>query len=132
MSSSRLLTVVRDRAAVRRYSPRTTQAYVQWIVRYVRWNGLRHPAALGGVEVRDFLTYLARERHVAASTQNQALAALQFLYRDVLAQPLGQLEAAAEAAVAERVRAWAQALAQGQGQAQALAWVLGAWLGAVD
>jgi integron integrase len=97
MSSSRLLAVVRDRAAVRRFSPRTTQAYVQWIVRYVRWNGLRHPAALGGVEVRDFLTYLARERHVAASTQNQALAALQFLYREVLEQPLGEVSGLAPA-----------------------------------
>ena len=80
--------MARDRAAVRRFSPRTTQAYVQWIVRYVRWHGLQHPSTLGAVEVRDFLTYLARERHVAASTQNQALAALQFLYRDVLEQPL--------------------------------------------
>ena len=97
MSSSRLLVVVRDRAAVRRFSPRTTQAYVQWIVRYVRWNGLRHPAALGGEEVRDFLTYLARERHVAASTQNQALAALQFLYREVLEQPLGEVSGLAPA-----------------------------------
>ena len=82
---------------MRRYSPRTTQAYVQWIVRYVRWNGLRHPASLSGVEVRDFLTYLARERHVAASTQNQALAALQFLYRDVLEQPLGEVSGLAAA-----------------------------------
>lgn len=89
--------MVRDRAAVRRYSPRTTQAYVQWIVRYVRWNGLRHPATLGGVEVRDFLTYLARERNVAASTQNQALAALHFLYRDVLEQPLGEVSGLAPA-----------------------------------
>jgi integron integrase len=97
MSSSRLLVVVRDRAAVRRFSPRTTQTYVQWIVRYVRWNGLRHPAALGGVEVRDFLTYLARERNVAASTQNQALAALQFLYREVLEQPLGEVSGLAPA-----------------------------------
>jgi integron integrase len=88
MSSPRLLRLVRDRAAVRRYSPRTADAYVHWIVRFVRWNGLRHPAALGAAEVRDFLTYLAVELHVAASTQNQALAALQFLYRDVLEQPL--------------------------------------------
>jgi integron integrase len=97
MSSSRLLLVARDRAAVRRFSPRTTQAYVQWIVRYVRWHGLQHPSTLGAVEVRDFLTYLARERHVAASTQNQALAALQFLYRDVLEQPLGALSGLAPA-----------------------------------
>jgi integron integrase len=89
--------LVRDRAAVRRYSPRTTQVYVQWIVRYVRWHGLQHPATLGGVAVRDFLTYLARERHVAASTQNQALAALQFLYRDVLDQPLGEVSGLAPA-----------------------------------
>ena len=97
MSSSRLLLLVHDRAAVRRFSPRTTQVYVRWIVRYVRWHGLRHPATLGGVEVRDFLTYLARERHVAASTQNQALAALQFLYRDVLEQPLGEVSGLAPA-----------------------------------
>jgi integron integrase len=91
MTSSRLLLLVRDRAAVRRYSPRTVQVYVRWIVRYVRWSGLRHPVELGAVQVRDFLTYLARERNVAASTQNQALAALQFLYRDVLEQPLAEL-----------------------------------------
>ncbi len=97
MSSSRLLLLVHDRAAVRRFSPRTTQVYVRWIVRYVRWHGLRHPATLGGVEVRDFLTYLARERNVAASTQNQALAALQFLYRDVLEQPLGEVSGLAPA-----------------------------------
>ncbi len=89
--------MARERAAVRRFSPRTTQAYVQWIVRYVRWHGLQHPSTLGAVEVRDFLTYLARERHVAASTQNQALAALQFLYRDVLEQPLGGLSGLAPA-----------------------------------
>jgi len=89
--------LVHDRAAVRRFSPRTTQVYVRWIVRYVRWHGLRHPATLGGVEVRDFLTYLARERNVAASTQNQALAALQFLYRDVLEQPLGEVSGLAPA-----------------------------------
>jgi integron integrase len=89
--------LVRDRAAVRRYSPRTTQVYVQWTVRYVRWHGLQHPATLGSVAVRDFLTYLARERHVAASTQNQALAALQFLYRDVLEQPLGEVSGLAPA-----------------------------------
>ena len=88
MPSKRLLLRVRDQAAVRRYSPRTTQAYVHWIVRYVRWSGLQHPAELGSEQVRDFLIYLARERNVAASTQNQALAALQFLYRDVLEQPL--------------------------------------------
>lgn len=68
MTSSRLLLLVRDRAAVRRYSPRTTQAYVGWIVRYVRWTGLRHPSTLGGVEVRDYLL----ERAAAIDAQERA------------------------------------------------------------
>lgn len=82
---------------MRRFSPRTTQCYVGWIVRYVRWHGMRHPGELGGVHVREFLTYLTRERQVAASTQNQALAALQFLYRDVLEQPLAAMSGLAPA-----------------------------------
>ncbi|HYW50632.1 MAG TPA: integron integrase [Gemmatimonadaceae bacterium] len=83
-----LLRLVRDRAAVRRYSPRTVQAYARWIRAYIIHHGRRHPRQLGSECVRAFLTHLARERGVAASTQNQALAALQFLYRDVLEQPL--------------------------------------------
>ncbi len=79
---------MRDRAAVRRYSPRTVQAYVRWVVAYVRYHRGQHPRVLGPEAVRGFLTHLARERAVAPSTQNQALAALQFLYRDVLGQPL--------------------------------------------
>lgn len=89
MPPSRLLSLLRARAAVRRYSPRTTDVYLRWVVRYVRWHGMRHPDQLGVSHVREFLAYLAQERQVAASTQNQALAALQFLYRDVLEQPLG-------------------------------------------
>lgn len=83
-----LLGTLRDRAAVRRYSPRTVQAYSRWVVAFVRFHGKRHPRELGPEAVRDFLTHLARDRGVAASTQNQALAALQFLYRDVLQLPL--------------------------------------------
>ncbi len=83
-----LFTVLRDRAAVRRYSPRTVQAYARWVLAYIRFHERRHPRALGPEHVRAYLTYLARVRGVAASTQNQALAALQFLYRDVLEQPL--------------------------------------------
>jgi integron integrase len=97
MTSSRLLQLVRDRAAVRRYSPRTTQAYVRWIVAYVRHHGLQHPSALGVGAVRAFLTHLAVERRVAASTQNQALAALRFLYGDVLGMPLPVLDGVAPA-----------------------------------
>lgn len=91
MTGERLLTRVRNRGAVRRYSPRTVDAYVRWIRQYVRFHGMQHPSALGDPQVKEFLTWLARERRIAASTQNQALAALQFLYRDVLEQPLGAI-----------------------------------------
>ncbi|MCC7053176.1 MAG: integron integrase [Gemmatimonadaceae bacterium] len=87
-SSPTLLALVRDRALVRRFSARTVQAYSRWVVAYVRYHGVRHPRELGVDAVREFLTHLARDRQVAASTQNQALAALQFLYRDVLGAPL--------------------------------------------
>jgi integron integrase len=99
MSPPRLLALLRDRAAVKRYSPRTTQAYADWVRRFVRFHGTRHPRDLGVASVRDYLTYLARERGVSASTQNQALAALQFLYRDVLGEPLTSIEGVAPARV---------------------------------
>ena len=79
---------MRDRAAVLRYSPRTTEAYTRWVRAYVRYHGLQHPRTLGVDAVRAYLVYLAQERRVAASTQNQALAALQFLYREVVGEPL--------------------------------------------
>ena len=66
------------------YSYRTEQQYVHWIRRYVRWSGMRHPRDLGGPELEAFLTHLAVDRTVSASTQNQALAALLFLYQKVL------------------------------------------------
>jgi integron integrase len=66
------------------YSRRTEKAYVGWIARYIRYHDKRHPAELGSEELEDFLSYLAIERRVAASTQNQALHALLFLYRRVL------------------------------------------------
>lgn len=83
-----LLGTLRDRAAVRRYSPRTVQAYSRWVRAYIVFHDRRHPRVLGADDVRAFLTHLARERRVAASTQNQALAALRFLYGDVLERPL--------------------------------------------
>ncbi len=97
MTGRRLLDQVRDRAAVRRYSPRTTEAYARWIVSYVKHHGRQHPASLGAAAVREFLTFLARERRVAASTQNQARAALRFLYADVLGAPLPLLDGVAPA-----------------------------------
>ena len=86
--SPRLLDQVRGRMRVKHYSLRTEQAYVGWIRRFIMANGKRHPRDLGGPEVEAFLTRLATERNVAAGTQNQALAALLFLYRDVLRQDL--------------------------------------------
>jgi site-specific recombinase XerD len=85
----RLLEQVHD--AVRRlhYSRRTEEAYVHWIKRFIYWSGRRHPAMLGEAEVTAFLSHLAAERNVAASTQNQALAALFFLYKQVLGRDLG-------------------------------------------
>ena len=70
------------------YSRRTEQAYVAWVRRFVRFSGGRHPRDLGQAEVGRFLSNLAVEGNVAASTQNQALAALLFLYRDVLGIPM--------------------------------------------
>lgn len=72
------------RNAVRRkhYSPRTEKTYVHWIRRFIFFNGKRHPRDLGEAEVTQFLNHLARDREVAAATQNQALAALLFLYKD--------------------------------------------------
>jgi len=80
----RLLDQVRDAVRVRHYSYRTEQAYVGWVRRFVVFHAKRHPAEMGVAEIRRFLTALAVDRQVSASTQNQALAALLFLYRDVL------------------------------------------------
>lgn len=82
--SGGLLRRVRERVRARHYSLRTEKAYLHWIVRYIRFHGLRHPRELGREHLETFLSSLATEAKVAASTQNQALSALLFLYRDVL------------------------------------------------
>ena len=74
----------RNKMRVKRYSLRTEQAYWHWIRRYIRFHGRRHPRELGGKEVEDFLSMLAVTDKVSASTQNQALSSILFLYRDVL------------------------------------------------
>ena len=84
----RLLDQVRSLIRIRHYSYRTEEAYVYWIKQYLFFHKKRHPAEMGASEITAFLTYLAVERRVAASTQNQALAAILFLYRDVLRQDL--------------------------------------------
>jgi site-specific recombinase XerD len=92
MSSPKLLDQVRAAARLRQFSSRTEDAYVFWIRRFIVHHGKRHPAVLGAPEVRAFLSHLATDRHVASSTQNQALSALLFLYRHVLGAPLPYLE----------------------------------------
>ena len=89
----RLLDRVRDRLAMGHYSPRTTTAYVGWIRRFILFHGRRHPLDMAAPEVSAFLSSLATERGVSASTQNQALAALLFLYVDVLGRNLETIEA---------------------------------------
>ncbi|OIQ84582.1 tyrosine recombinase XerC [mine drainage metagenome] len=80
----KLLDQLRDAIRTKHYSLRTEQAYVQWVRRYIHFHGLRHPAELGKEHVEAFLTSLAVERHVSASTQTQALSALLFLYKEIL------------------------------------------------
>jgi integron integrase len=87
----RLLPAVRRAIRTRHFSRRTEAAYVGWVRRFVHFAGLRHPRGLGDADVRRFLSALAVEGGVSASTQNQARAALCFLYRDVLGAPLGAL-----------------------------------------
>ncbi len=96
-SSPRLLDQIRNRIRARHYSLRTEKAYVYWARRFVRFCGLRHPRELGAADVERFLTHLAVEGKVSASTQNQALAAILFLYREVLETPLPWLDSVVRA-----------------------------------
>jgi len=75
----------------RHYSRRTEQAYCLWVRRFIRFHGLRHPAEMAAPEINAFLTHLAVDERVSASTQTQALSALLFLYRHVLGREVGQL-----------------------------------------
>lgn len=86
-----LLAQLRAEIRTRHYSPRTEEAYVWWVRRFVRFCGLRHPRDVGQGEVTRFLSNLAVDRRVSASTQNQALSALVFLYGEVLRMPVGWL-----------------------------------------
>ncbi|HWS88661.1 MAG TPA: integron integrase [Pyrinomonadaceae bacterium] len=85
---SRLLDQVREAVRTRHYSIRTEEAYIRWVRQYILFCGKRHPSELGAAEVSAFISHLAVERKVAASTQTQALSALLFLYREVLALPI--------------------------------------------
>lgn len=80
----KLLDQVKDRIQAKKYSIRTETQYVQWVKRFILFHNKKHPIQMGYEEIEAFLTYLAVEEHVSASTQNQALAALLFLYKEVL------------------------------------------------
>jgi len=93
----RLLDRVRAEIRAQHYRRRTEEADVHWIRRYILFHGKRHPTTLSADEITAFLTSLAIEKSVAASTQNQAFSALMFLYREVLQQDLGSVEPAPRA-----------------------------------
>nr|WP_320134174.1 integron integrase [uncultured Holophaga sp.] len=99
----RLLDRLRECLRVRHYSLRTEQAYVDWARRFILFHGKRHPCEMGAEEVMAFLTHLATERRVSASTQNQAKAALLFLYRHGLGVNLPWLGEVVQAKEARRL-----------------------------
>lgn len=88
----KLLDQVRRAMRTRHYSHRTEQAYVHWIKRFIFFHSVRHPAEMGQPEINAFLSHLAVKEKVSASTQNQALSALLFLYRHVLGRPVADLD----------------------------------------
>ena len=75
---------MREKIRIRHYSIRTEKAYIDWTKRYILFHNKRHPNEMGAPEIETFLTHLAMDRKVASSTQNQALSALLFLYKEVL------------------------------------------------
>jgi integron integrase len=99
----RLLDQVRDKLRTLHYSPRTEEAYVGWIKRFIWFHDKRHPREMGPAEVEAFLSSLAIQRGVSASTQNQALCALLFLYKQVLGVELGWVDGVTRAKRPERV-----------------------------
>jgi integrase len=100
---AKLLDQVRDQVRVLHDSIRTEDAYVQWIRRFILFHGKRHPQEMGTPELEAFQTHLAVDRNVAASTQNQALSAILFLYRKVVGRPLQELGPVAPARRPERL-----------------------------
>src|SRR5262249_15995002 len=107
---AKLLDRVRDRVRVLHYSVRTEDAYVQWIKRYILFHGKRHPREMGASEIEGFLTDLAVQQKVAASTQNQALNALVFLYKEVLHIELARFSAVG----AKRPERWPVVLSEAE------------------
>jgi len=92
MKRSQFLDQVREVIRTKQFTYNTEKTYIQWIYRFIIFHHKRHPGEMGGKEISDFLTYLAVERRVSASTQNQALNALVFLYKQVLKIPLDHFD----------------------------------------
>jgi len=103
MEPPKLLDQVRGKIRLKHYSIRTEQAYLDWIKRFILHFDKRHPSEMGAVEVEVFLTHLAVERNVAASTQNQAKSALLFLYKEVLGVELPWLDNVEQAKAPKRL-----------------------------
>jgi integron integrase len=91
MPEKKIADRIRDAIRLRGYSIRTEKTYVRWYERYVLFHKVRHPSTMGAVEVEQFLTHLVSEEQISAATQNQALHALLFLYREVIGIPLGDI-----------------------------------------
>ena len=102
-SKPRLLDQVREVLRRKHYSIRTEEAYVDWIKRYIFFHNKRHPAEMGATELEKYLNHLAVDRKVSASTQNQALSALVFLYRHVLDIEIGFMDNLERAKQPERL-----------------------------
>jgi integron integrase len=102
-SKPKLLDEVRQAIRARHYSKRTEKTYVDWIKRFIFFHGKRHPMEMGEPEINQFLTDLAVNKKVSASTQNQALSALLFLYQQVLDKPLEWINAAVRAKKSKRL-----------------------------
>ena len=102
---AKLLEQVRDQIRLRHYSRRTEETYVRWVREYILFHQKRHPREMGQKEIGEFLTSLVRQRNVAASTQNQALSALLFLYREVLQVEMDWIEDFVRARKPERLPA---------------------------
>ncbi len=101
----KLLERVRHAVRVRHMARSTEKAYVYWCRRYILYHNKRHPLDMGKQEIEAFLTHLAVNQHVSASTQNQAFSALLFLYREVLERDFGWLDAVVRAKRPKRIPA---------------------------
>jgi integron integrase len=100
---SKLLNEVQNYLRVKHYSKKTEEAYLKWIYDFILFNGKTHPELLNKTHIENYLTYLAVERKVSASTQNQALAAILFLYKEVLHKNFGWLEEVVKAKKTSRI-----------------------------